>query len=90
MTKPEKKFHCGLIEASIFENEVLQNGNQFKVKKVVFQKRYKGKDGWKTTHTLDINDLPKAILVLKKSYEYLVLSPESVGEEDIREDRSAE
>ena len=39
-----------------------------------FQKRYKDPDGeWKTTHNLDINEIPKAILALSKAYEYLVL-----------------
>ncbi len=78
MPKPEKKFQAGGIEASIFENEVQQNGKPIKIKKVAFQKRYKSSDGsWKSTGSLDINDLPKAILVLSKAYEYLALSPES-------------
>ena len=78
MPKPEKKFQAGGIEASIFENEVEQNGKPIKIKKVAFQKRYKSNDGsWKSTGSLDMNDLPKAILVLSKAYEYLALSPES-------------
>ncbi len=78
MPKPEKKFQAGGIEASIFENETSQNGKPIKIKKVAFQKRYKSSDGsWKSTSSLDINDLPKAILVLSKAYEYLALSPES-------------
>ena len=80
MPKPEKSFHCGGIEASIFENEINQNGKgPTKIKKVAFQKRFKGKDGWKTTYSLDTNDIPKAILVLSKAYEYLVLNPELTG-----------
>jgi len=27
---------------------------------------------WKTTYSLDINEIPKAILALSKAYEYLV------------------
>ena len=77
MPKPEKKFQCGAIEASIFENEIQQNGKPIKIKKVAFQKRYKSSDGsWKSTNSLDVNDLPKAILALQNAYEYLVLSPE--------------
>ena len=77
MPKPEKRFQCGAIEASIFENEIHQNGKPIKIKKVAFQKRYKSSDGsWKSTSSLDVNDLPKAILALQKAYEYLVLSPE--------------
>ena len=74
MAKPEKRFQSGGIEASIFENEVQQNGKTLKIKKVAFQKRYKSAQGWKTTYSLDINDIPKAVLVLSKAYEFLVLS----------------
>ena len=83
MPKPEKKFQAGGIEASIFENEVQQNGKPIKIKKVAFQKRYKSSDGsWKSTGSLDINDLPKEILVLSKAYEYVALSPESQNKID--------
>lgn len=81
MPKPEKRFHCGAVEASIFENETQQNGKPLKIKKVAFQKRYKSSDGsWKSTNSLDVNDLPKAILALSKAYEYLVLAPEASEE----------
>ena len=74
MTKPEKRFQSGAIEASIFENEIQQNGKTVKIKKVAFQKRYKSSEGWKSTYSLDINDIPKAILVLSKAYEFLVFN----------------
>jgi len=77
MAKPEKRFQSGGIEASVFENEVQQNGKTLKIKKVAFQKRYKSAQGWKTTYSLDINDIPKAVLVLSKAYEFLVLYPDS-------------
>ena len=82
MAKPEKRFQSGGIEASIFENEIQHNGRTTKIKKVAFQKRYKSSQGWKTTYSLDINDIPKAILVLSKAYEHLVLNSESHGEKD--------
>jgi hypothetical protein len=53
-------------------------GKPIKVKKVSFQKRYKDSDGeWKNTYSLDVNDIPKAILALSKAYEYIVLSEKS-------------
>ena len=84
MPKPEKKFQSGGIEASIFENEIQHNGKTVKVKKVAFQKRYKSDQGWKTTYSLDINDIPKAILVLSKAYEHLVMDsdPSPVTEKE--------
>lgn len=75
MPKPEKKFQAGAVEASIFENEVQHNGKNVRIKKVAFQKRYKSpQKGWQTTYSLDINDIPRAILVLSKAFEYLVMS----------------
>ena len=82
MPKPEKRFQSGGIEASIFENEIQQNGKTLKIKKIAFQKRYKSAQGWKTTYSLDINDIPKAILVLSKAYEHLVLNPDSTTIEE--------
>lgn len=78
MGKPEISFKCGNCDAAVFENEINTSGKKVKIKKVSFQKRYKNSDGeWKTTYSLDINDIPKAILALSKAYEYLVLSDSS-------------
>ncbi|GIU69263.1 MAG: hypothetical protein KatS3mg002_0499 [Candidatus Woesearchaeota archaeon] len=38
-------------------------------------------DEWKQTNSLRITDIPKAVLVLTKAYEYLALNSEE--EEDI-------
>ena len=74
MAKPEKRFRCGGCEAAVFENEINRGGKTVKIKKVSFQKRYKSMDGeWKSTNSLDINEIPKAILALSKAYEYLVI-----------------
>ena len=90
MPKPEKIFQSGGIEASIFENEIQQNGKTLKIKKVAFQKRYKSPQGWKTTYSLDTNDIPKAILVLSKAYEFLVLNPDSTATGETESSEAAE
>ena len=37
------------------------------------QRRYKDQDGqWQSTNSLDVNDIPKAILALSQAYTYLV------------------
>lgn len=78
MGKPEISFKCGSCDAAVFENEITTGGKTIKVKKVSFQKRYKDSDGeWKNTYSLDVNDIPKAILALSKAYEYIVLSVKS-------------
>ena len=82
MAKPEKSFKCGGCEAAVFENEIVKGGAKIPIKKVSFQKRYKNADGeWKSTSSLDVNEIPKAILVLSKSYEYVCIgsSDESNG-----------
>ena len=84
LAKPEKRFRCGGCEAAIFENEILRAGNVLKIKKVAFQKRYKTADGeWKTTYSLDINEIPKAILALSKAYEFLILGNEIEGDSNV-------
>ncbi len=70
--KPEKVFKNGACEAAIFVNEMNKNGKQMHIRKLVVQKRYRDKDGkWQGTNSLDINDIPKAVLVLTKAYDYL-------------------
>jgi len=61
---------------SIWENEGLsQEGVPTSYKSVSFDRRYKDKTGeWKSTNSLRANDLPKAVLILQKAYEYLVLT----------------
>jgi len=89
MSKPEKRFQSGGIEASIFENEIQHNGRTTKIKKVAFQKRYKSSQGWKTTYSLDINDIPKAILVLSKAYEHLVLNSDLPTQKESENENTA-
>ncbi len=72
MAKPEKSFRCGGCETAIFGNEIFKGGKTVIIKKVAFQKRYKNAEGeWKSTNSLDVNEIPKAILALYKAYEYV-------------------
>ena len=72
---PEKKFSTGAIQATVWKNTAKnKQGENVDFRTVSFGRRYKDKTGdWKTTTTLRINDLPKAVIVLNKAYEYLVL-----------------
>ena len=82
MSKPEKRFKCGSCEAAIFENEINRNGKAVKLKKAVIQKRYKtADDEWKSTYSLDKNDIPKMMLVLSKAYEYLTMGEDTTRDE---------
>lgn len=72
--KPIKKFSTGAIQVSVWLNKVMTNNMEKEFHTVSFERRYKDKDGsWKSTNSLNINDIPKAQVVLKKAYEFLVL-----------------
>ena len=72
MSHPEIVFRHGACSASIFVNEHSRGEERFTVRTVVFQRRYKDQNGeWQSTSGLNVNDIPKATLVLTKAYEYL-------------------
>jgi hypothetical protein len=86
MAQPEKRFKAGSCEAAVFENEISRDGNTITVKKVAIQKRYKTQDDeWKSTHSLDQNDIPKMMLALSKAYEYLTLREDKQDEVAVEE-----
>lgn len=72
---PEKKFKAGAISATIWLNQGhTEDGKETNFRTVSFERNYLDKDGnWKSTNNLRTADLPKAILVLSKAYEYLAL-----------------
>ena len=71
--QPEIVFRHGACSASIFENkQTSSDGEKFAVKSVHFQKAYRDENGeWQHTSNLRVNDIPKAVLVLNKAYDYL-------------------
>lgn len=75
MNRPEQKFRAGPIEASIWKNEKEKDGVVREYRSVTFQRRFKDKDGkWKSSNTLQVYDLPRALIVLGKAYESLILT----------------
>ena len=82
MAQPEVVFRHGSCSASVFQNEVQGDGEKFKVRSVCFQRRYRDKDGnWQTANSLRVNDIPKAVLVLNKAYEYMTANGHADGGE---------
>ena len=72
MSQPEIVFRHGPCSAAIFVNEIQRGEASFKLRSVVFQRRYLDEKGnWQSTNSLRVNDIPKAVLVLNKSFEYL-------------------
>ena len=77
---PEKKFRAGAISATVWRNVVkTKDGQDAEVRTVSFDKRYKDKETneWKSSSSLRAMDLPKAVVVLNKAYEYIVLNGDS-------------
>ena len=72
--KPEAKYRAGTVSATIWANQIVKDGQPRVLSSVSFEKSYKDKEGtWKTTKSLNVQDLPKAIMVLTKAYEHIAL-----------------
>ena len=73
MAEPEETFRVGAIQASVFKNARKVKGKDVELYSVSFQKRYKEKDSdnWKSTNSLNPNDIPKAMLVLLQAFSYV-------------------
>jgi hypothetical protein len=79
MSKPEKKFSCGPITASIFAETRVVNGQMVKFHSTCIDKLYKDGERWKYTASFAPEDLPKVALVANEAYKYLRIK-ESDGE----------
>jgi len=80
MNQPQKKFRAGAISATIWENQAMKDGQPSAYNTISFERGYKDKQGeWKNTHSLRVSDIPKAVLVLNKAYEFLLLQNRDVS-----------
>ncbi|MFH1506282.1 MAG: hypothetical protein ABIE94_04845 [archaeon] len=81
--QPEKKFRAGAISATVWKNQgQTQDKEKITYRTVSFERNYKDKSGiWQTTTSLRVNDLPKAMLVLGKAYEFVALNNDRIDEE---------
>lgn len=78
MAQPEKRFKAGACTASIFANEVQTADGIRTVRNVVLQRTFKDKDGnWQSTSSFSATDVPKAMLVMQRAFEHLVLDSEA-------------
>lgn len=81
--KPLVNIKVGAVRAAIWKNQRQnENGNSFESVKVVLDRTYKDRSGnYSSTHSLDANDIPKAIFALIKAYEYLMEEHEENAED---------
>lgn len=73
--KPEKKFRASPITATVWTNEGKNKEGDVRLYRTVsLERSYRDKEGaWQSTGSLRVNDLPKAVLVLNKAFEYVTL-----------------
>ena len=86
--RPEVRFQFGSISSSTFVNTVERNdGSTFEVRRTVLQKVYRDPTtgDFRNTNSLDVNDLPKAILALQKAYEHCLAAQRVDGDGASRE-----
>jgi len=79
--RPEKEFRMGAVRAAVWTNpRHLANGKSFESHRVILERTYKDAHGeFKTTPALELNDIPKAILALKRIYEYCLTRKNEVA-----------
>ena len=81
---PIKSFKAGAVKASVFKNKYQRQGVVATIYRVVLDRSYKDRDGnWKSTNSFTAErDLPKAILVLQKAFEFLTFKDSNGLESD--------
>jgi len=74
--KPAKNFKAGAVRATVWSNPTTNDdGTEGSYNTVALERSYKDKNGaWQTTNSLRVNDVPKALLVLNKAYEFIALN----------------
>lgn len=70
--KPVKAFRLRGLSASVFENHTTVNDRTITFLKVSLQRTYKDGDEWKTTTSLSRDDLPVALLLLQRAWEFIL------------------
>ena len=85
VNRPIKKFRSGNIETAIWSNEKEFNGGLVEFKTISLSRSYKkkGEDIWRNdVINMRRGDIIKAILVLQKAQEELLLNQEQKEEEE--------
>lgn len=69
--KPEATFRIGPCSASVFVNEVDNDGSKRRIRSVNVQRSYKDGDERKYTSSFGLGDLPQAIRALQLAQEHM-------------------
>ena len=81
--KPVRKFQAGGVSAALWENKTsLKDGRHIETISVTIDRRYKDSDGeWKSSGSFRESDIPKALVVLAKAYDFMTIRGETASEE---------
>jgi len=72
--KPVKSFRAGLLEASVWRQEVVQDGQTVIRHSVRIQKQFRNKEGdYQDTDYFFRDELPRLAMLANKAYEYIAL-----------------
>lgn len=74
--QPAKKFVVGNVDVSVWQNTLQKDGQDFIKSSVTLQKTYKKGNEFAHTGSLDVNEIPKAIVALQQAYEFLLTKQE--------------
>jgi len=86
--KPRKTIRAGSVRASIWDNEVVINGQKTNIPKVCVERRYKNQEGeWLSSNHFSINELAKLQTVVRAAFDYLVLAKPGDGLAGPRDDQ---
>ena len=69
--KPEATFRIGSCSASVFVNEVDNDGTKRRIRSVNVQRSYKDGDDRKYTSSFGLGDLPQAIRALQLAQDHM-------------------
>ena len=73
--KSRRTFRAGSVRASVWDNEVVINGQKTNVPKICVDRRYKNQEGeWLSSNHFSINELAKLQTVVRAAFDYLVLA----------------
>ena len=80
--RPDIQFKVDFVRACVWKNVcLLANGKMLNRHKIVVERTSRDRRGNLTTCcALEIEDLPKAILALKKAYDYLTTKEQRAGD----------
>jgi hypothetical protein len=85
-TKPAKKYQAGAVSLAVWKNVYIdgnKDGREGVMYSVNLERRYKDRAGnWQSTGSFHANDIPKAVLLLQKAYEFIVLEAASENVDD--------